>query len=254
MATCYKDKQNIFSYNSQTSKSHDQFDNINLNRNNLSCPDSLNFQSFKRFSPFRNTFKKDHGIFFDGRKKEWKGKNQWSKNDPEIFNIFDKQWNGVKRILTNGSLKYPFEYQRGDDVNKATVPEIMQYKATQHLLNPNSSNISTERNQRQNRLKSVTTTDSNESDKESVKSDANSTDTVVKTENNEQEKKPNDVRIPYTMPGVLHFLQHEWSRAELERTHWEMEKAELKVIFLLVGIELIHGASENIPTVFWLVN
>uniref|UniRef100_A0AC35F3P3 Uncharacterized protein n=1 Tax=Panagrolaimus sp. PS1159 TaxID=55785 RepID=A0AC35F3P3_9BILA len=85
MAVCYKDKQNILSYNFQTSKSHGQFDNLNLNRNNFSCPDSLNLQSFKRFSPFRNTFKIDHGNFFDGRKEEWKGKNQWSKNDPKMF-------------------------------------------------------------------------------------------------------------------------------------------------------------------------
>lgn len=31
------------------------------------------------------------------------------------------------------------------------------------------------------------------------------------------------------MPGVLHFLQHEWNKLELEKTQWEMEKAELKV-------------------------
>jgi striatin 1/3/4 len=32
----------------------------------------------------------------------------------------------------------------------------------------------------------------------------------------------------YTMPAVLHFLQHEWSRFEMERAQWEMERAELQ--------------------------
>ena len=33
----------------------------------------------------------------------------------------------------------------------------------------------------------------------------------------------------YTIPGILHFLQHEWSRFEMERSQWEVEKAELQV-------------------------
>ncbi|GMS79592.1 hypothetical protein PENTCL1PPCAC_1767 [Pristionchus entomophagus] len=33
---------------------------------------------------------------------------------------------------------------------------------------------------------------------------------------------------PYTMHGVLHFIQHEWSRYEMERSKWEMERAELQ--------------------------
>ena len=36
------------------------------------------------------------------------------------------------------------------------------------------------------------------------------------------------------MNGVLHYIQHEWSRHELERAQWEMERAELKVKFILV--------------------
>lgn len=32
----------------------------------------------------------------------------------------------------------------------------------------------------------------------------------------------------YTIPGILHFLQHEWSRFEMERSQWEVEKAELQ--------------------------
>jgi hypothetical protein len=35
----------------------------------------------------------------------------------------------------------------------------------------------------------------------------------------------------YTLPGVLFFLQSSWRKAERERTSWEMERAELKVLF-----------------------
>lgn len=31
------------------------------------------------------------------------------------------------------------------------------------------------------------------------------------------------------MPGVLHYLQHEWNFYEFERAKWENERAELKV-------------------------
>jgi len=33
----------------------------------------------------------------------------------------------------------------------------------------------------------------------------------------------------YSMAGVLHFLQNECSQYELERSQWEIEKAELRV-------------------------
>lgn len=33
----------------------------------------------------------------------------------------------------------------------------------------------------------------------------------------------------YTIPGVLHFIKHEFSRFEKERANWEVEKAELLV-------------------------
>lgn len=33
----------------------------------------------------------------------------------------------------------------------------------------------------------------------------------------------------YSIPGILHYLQHEWSRMEIERGQWEVEKAELQV-------------------------
>ena len=34
---------------------------------------------------------------------------------------------------------------------------------------------------------------------------------------------------PYQMHGILHYLQHEWSRYEMDRAKWELEKAEMQV-------------------------
>lgn len=45
-------------------------------------------------------------------------------------------------------------------------------------------------------------------------------------------------KVKYTMPGVLHFIQHEWSNFELERSHWEIDRAELQVsrrVYTLFG-------------------
>lgn len=36
-------------------------------------------------------------------------------------------------------------------------------------------------------------------------------------------------RAQYSVPGILHFLQHEWARFEVERAQWEVERAELQV-------------------------
>ena len=33
----------------------------------------------------------------------------------------------------------------------------------------------------------------------------------------------------YTIPGILHFIKHEWSRFEKERANWDVERAELQV-------------------------
>jgi len=35
----------------------------------------------------------------------------------------------------------------------------------------------------------------------------------------------------YTMPGILHFLQTEWARFEMDRAQWEVDRAELQVCF-----------------------
>lgn len=47
--------------------------------------------------------------------------------------------------------------------------------------------------------------------------------------------KPNDEsnqRIQYSIPGILHFIQHEWARFEMERSQWEVDRAELQVSFI----------------------
>ncbi|XP_061645787.1 striatin-like isoform X2 [Phyllopteryx taeniolatus] len=35
-------------------------------------------------------------------------------------------------------------------------------------------------------------------------------------------------RAQYSIPGILHFLQHEWARFEVERAQWDVERAELQ--------------------------
>lgn len=37
-----------------------------------------------------------------------------------------------------------------------------------------------------------------------------------------------DSGTKYTIPGILHFIQHEWARFEMDRAHWDVEKAELQ--------------------------
>ncbi|KAK4002370.1 hypothetical protein OUZ56_004204 [Daphnia magna] len=43
--------------------------------------------------------------------------------------------------------------------------------------------------------------------------------------NNSDENNP---RLQYSIPGILHFIQHEWARFEMERSQWEVERAELQ--------------------------
>lgn len=50
------------------------------------------------------------------------------------------------------------------------------------------------------------------------------------TSSNNSERSANS----YTMPGILHFLQHEWNRFEFERQQWEVDRAELMVLLKLI--------------------
>lgn len=45
-------------------------------------------------------------------------------------------------------------------------------------------------------------------------------------------------RAQYSIPGILHFLQHEWARFEVEKAQWEVERAELQVTSL--GLRCFH--------------
>ena len=53
-------------------------------------------------------------------------------------------------------------------------------------------------------------------------------------------KQHDDVppRPQYSMPGILHFLQTEWARFEMDRAQWEVDRAELQVSTLA---EAKHG-------------
>lgn len=47
---------------------------------------------------------------------------------------------------------------------------------------------------------------------------------------------PQPQQPAYTIPGILHYLEHEWRRFEVEKQEWEVERAELSArIALLQG-------------------
>lgn len=46
---------------------------------------------------------------------------------------------------------------------------------------------------------------------------------------NNKQNEENTQRTQYSIPGILHFIQHEWARFELERSQWEVDRAELQV-------------------------
>lgn len=48
---------------------------------------------------------------------------------------------------------------------------------------------------------------------------------------NNKENDETSVKAQYSIPGILHFIQHEWARFELERSQWEVDRAELQVGF-----------------------
>ena len=63
------------------------------------------------------------------------------------------------------------------------------------------------------------------------------------------QNQDNDSGTKYTIPGILHFIQHEWARFEMDRAHWDVEKAELQVSFLLTNFfESFEG--ELYPSTF----
>lgn len=55
----------------------------------------------------------------------------------------------------------------------------------------------------------------------------NQTNIINKTGDDGNGSAPSNTQ--YSIPGILHFLQHEWARFELERSQWDVDRAELQV-------------------------
>ncbi|XP_014673343.1 PREDICTED: striatin-like [Priapulus caudatus] len=51
-------------------------------------------------------------------------------------------------------------------------------------------------------------------------------------------------RPKYSIPGILHFIQYEWGKFELERSHWDVERAELQARIAFLQGE--RTAQENL--------
>jgi len=45
---------------------------------------------------------------------------------------------------------------------------------------------------------------------------------------NNKQNEESQQKTHYSIPGILHFVQHEWARFELERSQWEVDRAELQ--------------------------
>jgi hypothetical protein len=43
----------------------------------------------------------------------------------------------------------------------------------------------------------------------------------------------------YTIPGILHFIEHEWQRFQAERSQWDTDRAELQVSVVTV-VSILH--------------
>ncbi|KAK0088936.1 hypothetical protein PV325_010124 [Microctonus aethiopoides] len=53
-----------------------------------------------------------------------------------------------------------------------------------------------------------------------------------------------DQRPQYSMPGILHFIQHEWASFELDRSQWELDRAEFQARIAFLQGE--RKAQENL--------
>ncbi|KAL3985424.1 WD domain G-beta repeat family protein [Acanthocheilonema viteae] len=96
------------------------------------------------------------------------------------------------------------------------------------LVQRDSSSINTPRGTDTNVNEDMS---SNEYPLHDVQQDSN----ILECKGDEQSRK-----VPYTMHGVLHYLQHEWSRYEMDRAQWEMERAELQA-----RISFLHGERKG---------
>lgn len=65
--------------------------------------------------------------------------------------------------------------------------------------------------------------------------------------NNKQNDEPSQ-SVQYSIPGILHFIQHEWARFELERSQWEVDRAEFEVIILILPLVLRSNIIVHVST------
>jgi len=55
----------------------------------------------------------------------------------------------------------------------------------------------------------------------------------------------------YTIPGILNFIKHEWTRFEKERANWDAEKTELQVRYSeYISSQMINS---QVMDVFYLI-
>jgi len=63
--------------------------------------------------------------------------------------------------------------------------------------------------------------------------------------------KRQDDQMPapqYTIPGILHYLQTEWARFEMDRAQWEVDRAELQVaVVVCVVFSRFIGVTKSDP-------
>ena len=58
--------------------------------------------------------------------------------------------------------------------------------------------------------------------------------TAINNKGNDDRNNPPNTQ-QYSIPAILHFIQHEWARFELERSQWDVDRAELQVWKLING-------------------
>lgn len=54
-----------------------------------------------------------------------------------------------------------------------------------------------------------------------------------------QSREPQDGDAGLSLPGILHFIQYEWSRFQAEKYRWEAERDELRVNALCFGGSIV---------------
>ncbi|KAM4637306.1 striatin-4 [Amazona ochrocephala] len=50
-----------------------------------------------------------------------------------------------------------------------------------------------------------------------------------------------------SLPGILHFIQHEWARFEAEKGRWEAERAELQAQVAFLQASARAGEPQERP-------